>query len=337
MKSLSFATTVLKSNFAPLPLPYKLNFCVTYICQSRCLTCNIWEMRPKNELSLDECKQIAQRNPFIQWLQITGGEPFIRPDLYEIARAFSKNLYILSIPTNSLCYNSLVDRQLRAIKSLKIPHFVLTVSLDGDRALHDKIRGVKGNYDRAIQIFNLSRSLGLRTVFGYTISKFNAGQFARVFFEVKKEIKNLEVSDFHLNVAQYSANYYENTDLSLNPEPNAAVFDLIFYRAKLKGLNALTIMDKRFSKGLLNFLNGKIKPHRSLDTSVFVDSFGTVFPSIMHNQMIGCLRANNYELEPILNNQAAKDWRGHIQHNAYWTSCEDYQTILGDLRHEITG
>ncbi len=44
----------------------------------------------------------------------------------------------------------LVERKLREILSLGIPRVAITVSLDGYRELHDKIRGVPGNYDRAI-------------------------------------------------------------------------------------------------------------------------------------------------------------------------------------------
>ena len=109
MKLLGLGMTALKSNFANLEKPYKLTFAITYRCQSRCLTCNIWQMKPTNELGLDEIRKFAMANSF-KWIEITGGEPFLRSDIVEVVKAFlegSKDLYIVTIPTNSLTSHDL--------------------------------------------------------------------------------------------------------------------------------------------------------------------------------------------------------------------------------------
>jgi hypothetical protein len=98
-RMMGLGMTALKSNFRTLKKPYKLNFAVTYWCQSRCLTCNIWQMKPKGELNIDEIRSFASKNPVLQMDRATGGEVFMRSDLVEIARAFSessKHLYILT-------------------------------------------------------------------------------------------------------------------------------------------------------------------------------------------------------------------------------------------------
>ena len=35
---------------------------------------------------------------------------------------------------------------------------MVTVSLDGDKDIHDTVRGVKGNYDKCIKVYNLLKS-----------------------------------------------------------------------------------------------------------------------------------------------------------------------------------
>ncbi|MDE1824747.1 MAG: radical SAM protein, partial [Candidatus Micrarchaeota archaeon] len=96
---ISIVGTILKSNFTRLGRPYKLNFSITYWCQSRCTHCSIWQIRPKGELTLDEIRNFARQNNYFKWVELTGGEPFLRQDIVEIARTFRdecKGLYLLT-------------------------------------------------------------------------------------------------------------------------------------------------------------------------------------------------------------------------------------------------
>src|SRR5271155_4749594 len=212
---MSLANTAIKSNFVKLDRPYKLNYCITYWCQSRCLTCNIWQIKPKGELTIEEVREFVKKNPYFKWVELTGGEPFLRTDIVEIAKAFkenSKELYILTMPTNSLCNQDMVEKKLREILAMNIPRVAVTVSLDGYRELHDKIRGIPGNYDRAIAMFKRLKQMkkefnNLYFVFGYTLSKFNKGEFENTYQAVKQDIPDIRYNDFHINLAQVSSNY----------------------------------------------------------------------------------------------------------------------------------
>ena len=175
---LSLAAPAMRSNISALKAPYKLTFSITYSCQSRCATCNIWAIKPNNELSLKEIMAFAEKNRSFKWIEITGGEPFLRGDLAEIVSAFNENSkpYLVTMPTNSLCNIGLIKNQVLKILKLGIPKLSITVSLDGYRELHDKIRGVKGNFDKAITVFKMLQELqqdhpNLFFVFGYTLSK----------------------------------------------------------------------------------------------------------------------------------------------------------------------
>ncbi|HEX5323723.1 MAG TPA: hypothetical protein VFW40_08050, partial [Capsulimonadaceae bacterium] len=143
LKFLRLGMAAAKNNTAELDHPYKLNFCVTYRCQSRCLTCNIWQIKPKDELELWEIQEFTRKNPYFRWLQLTGGEPFLRKDIVDIAKAFFENspgLYVVTIPTNALCERSYVISKVRAMLDMGIPKLAITISLDGYRELHDEIR-----------------------------------------------------------------------------------------------------------------------------------------------------------------------------------------------------
>ena len=105
------------------------------------------------ELSLDEIKQVSFSLGTFKNLLISGGEPFLRDDLPEICEIFYRHNKIchIHLPTNGFNTERIVNRT-RAILQ-KCPHINLTIglSLDGLRATHDAIKGVKGSFDRVIE------------------------------------------------------------------------------------------------------------------------------------------------------------------------------------------
>src|SRR5512139_2332860 len=67
--------------------PLKVNWCLTYWCQYRCKTCNIWQRKPADELTTDEALGFIRQNPHVTWADLTGGEIFLRPDIAELLEA----------------------------------------------------------------------------------------------------------------------------------------------------------------------------------------------------------------------------------------------------------
>ena len=199
--------SLLKSTMSRPAAPLKLNLCLTYWCQYRCKTCNIWQRKPTDELTTDEVFALVRENPGVTWTDLTGGEIFLRPDIDEILNAVVtgwKRLALLHFPTNGF----LTDRIVRSVERIsgRGPAMtVVTVSLDGDEATNDDIRGIKGGFKRQVETFNALRHIpGITTVFGVTLSAYNIGQFARTFEACSEECPGLTINDVHLNVAQGS-------------------------------------------------------------------------------------------------------------------------------------
>ena len=340
---LGFSYTALRSNLSELSSPYKLNFAVTLKCQSRCLTCNIWQLKPKGELSIEEIRELASKNKSFRWLALTGGEPFLRSDIVEIVHAFEEtsNLYMLTLPTNSLCSSSIVIPKLKEMLERGVPHTVITVSIDGSEELHDAIRGIKGNYRKAISLFDLMHNMqdeykNLSVVFGYTMSKFNQGRFMETFESVKNELPYVTYSDFHINIAQNSGNYYRNASEYIAVERSAAELELSNIISMRKNRGITDAIEGAFIKGMLYFVrNGKPPLRcRSLEASIFMDSFGDIYPSIMWDMKIGNVRETGYYIRPILLSEAAAHAKEMIHYGKdplHWTSCEAYQALIGHL------
>lgn len=345
VKLAGLCLTALRSNVTQLEKPYKLTFSITYACQSRCLTCNIWQIKPTGELTLDEIRDFAKNNTYFKWIEITGGEPFLRGDIVDIVKAFkenSKGLYIVTMPTNSLCNPDMEVPKIKQILDLGIPKLSITISLDGYRELHDKIRGIPGNFDRAMNMARRLKELqatykNLFFVFGYTMSKYNQGQLIQTIEKVKAELPWATYNNFHVNVGQLSDSYYKNSEMDISPDRSVISVELDeFIGKRKKEIGAIQIVEDAFLRKLSDYVKTGTSPMkgRSLDASLFLDSYGNVYPSIMWGRKIGNVRESSYSLSGIWNNGEAAEVRRLIKEgkepNA-WTACEAYQTLVGNI------
>ena len=71
---------------------------VTNACNFRCDHCFVDFESKKRDLKLDEYKKLGADSESLLWLDIGGGEPFLRKDLADIICAFDSK--IVHIPTN---------------------------------------------------------------------------------------------------------------------------------------------------------------------------------------------------------------------------------------------
>lgn len=318
--------------------PVKLNFALTYWCQYRCKTCNIWQQHPKDELTTAEVTQFFRQNRQVAWLDLMGGEITLRKDIAEIASCITaecRSLALLHFATNGY----LPDRAVSLAKCIARDFpgtFIITVSMDGDKTLNDDIRGIPGGYERQIETFNRLRELpNVHPVLGFTLSTFNTGRFFSALESWQRDIPGLRPSDVHLNLAQLSGHYYANSELTqIAVPPKSAAEQIRTYR-RLRGmpLSPSTWLEWTYLRRLEDYLKTGRTPMRchSLSASCFIDPWGQVFPCISYDRCIGNLRQTEMNLAPIWNSDLAKATQQEIwSYNCpqCWTACEAYQTIL---------
>lgn len=348
-KLLGLGFDAVKSNFTELDRPYKMTFAITYKCQSRCLTCNIWQRKPVGELTIDEIREFARKNGYFKWLEITGGEPFLDSDIVEIVKAFvenSKKLFILTMPTNSLCNQEMLAGKLKQILDMGIPKVSITLSLDGNRELHDKIRGIPGNFDRVMTMARRLKELqkeykNLFFVFGYTMSRLNQGHLEETINDVIKELPWATANNFHVNVGQLSGMYYGNEDMQIAADREIVAEEVkMLIKKRRTEIGMIPIIEGIFLRKLVEYVTTGKSPmkSRSMDVSLFLDSYGNVFPSIMWDRKIGNIRETDYDLGRIWLSPAADEIRKSIKDGKEpdsWTACEAYQTIVGDIKEAV--
>ena len=119
--------------------------------------------------------ELAQVDSF-RMMAFTGGEPLMRPDLYELL-AYSRALgFNNTIATNATLINDQVAQQLRNNGVV-----IAAVSLDGFTAeTHDRIRGLPGSFEKAVQGMRALTNAGILLHINITAMEYNVTQMERL-------------------------------------------------------------------------------------------------------------------------------------------------------------
>lgn len=129
-----------------LRTPTALILYVTQRCNARCAHCFYWkELDAKvEELSLDDLRKLAASFKHPITLSITGGEPFLRNDLYDIAESFHRRngTREIAFATNGMLTDRIVETCEKVLDGLDLELLGVQVSLDGLEQTHNEIRAV---------------------------------------------------------------------------------------------------------------------------------------------------------------------------------------------------
>lgn len=135
--------------------PVSLIFFVTSKCNLLCTHCFYWEElnKKKDELSLEEIERIARSLPGLLTVSLTGGEPYLRPDLPEIASAFERHSAARSIqiPSNGLLVDKTLQRLQQLLERVRTARVSTGVSLDGPEEIHNRIRQNERSFAKALE------------------------------------------------------------------------------------------------------------------------------------------------------------------------------------------
>jgi len=319
-----------------------VTFAVTYQCNCRCKTCNIWQKRPREELSLAEIKTFIIRNNCFSFISLTGGEIFLRADIrdiFDFVLTNSRYLVVLQFPTNGLLTDE-IKSVLRSISVSKRSLINATVGLDGPPELHDQIRGIPGTWERALETFKILKDLHIRAFLGMTISSHNQGMLLRTYRSVKNEVPWVKPEDFHINIAHISPHFYANEgmemfDAEVVKKELAEYVELKSGAGNIASCVASLAEDKyaELGKEYVSRFHSPL-PCKALNASCFIDPEGNVYPCTIFDQVVGNIRDAEYCLKPIWESPHCTELYKQIQQQKCpqcWTPCEAFQAMAGSL------
>ncbi len=332
---------VLKKNALPLHLILE----VTSACNARCVTCFNWQKTDyakEQRLSLAQLDRISSGLGPLLWFSLTGGEPFLREDLDRVVEIFERNKpEYLTIPTNALLpdrIHDLTQRMLRVHRKA----LVIALSLDGLGERHDRIRGVKGNFEKLLETHRRLDALrrkhkNLHLGINTTITTLNQDHIREIADYVKNNL-NVESHTFEFVRGCTRDSAVTAPDLEFYARAKETFKDIMkshsYYR--VNPLSGVLRAAKLYYHDLgYETMKRKTQliPCYAGQLSAVVDVQGNVYPCELY-KAFGNLKDFDYDFKALWFSEKASAIRDEIRNKACYCShsCFQFVNILFNPR-----
>jgi len=152
-------------------------------------------------------------------LILSGGEPLLRPDIFEIAhRAKAMGFYVGLSSNGTLIDERNIDR----IAAVGFDY--VGVSLDGIQETHDKFRRMEGAYDASMHGIRLCKSRGIKVGIRFTLTQDNAHDLPGLLQLMEDE----KLDKFYLSHLNYAGRGNKNRKHDVFHQATRSAMDLLF-------------------------------------------------------------------------------------------------------------
>ena len=152
-------------------------------------------------------------------LILSGGEPLLRPDIFDISRRAKAMGFYVGLSTNG----TLIDESLIA-PIADIGYDYVGISIDGIRETHDRFRRKEGAFDLSMRAVRLCREAGIKVGLRFTLTQDNTHELPALLQLVEDE----GIDKFYLSHLNYAGrgNRNRKSDVVLNTTRQA--MELLF-------------------------------------------------------------------------------------------------------------
>ncbi len=158
----------------------------------------------------------------VRVLILSGGEPLMHPDLFEIAAHARQAGMFVALSSNG----TLIDEgNIQRVAEARFDY--VGISLDGLRETHDRFRQKQGSFDAALAAMRLCREADIRVGMRTTLTEENAAQLPAL-LDLMRE---LDVQKFYLSHLNYSGRGRRSRALDAHHRRTREALALLFERA----------------------------------------------------------------------------------------------------------
>jgi len=276
---------------------------VTNKCNANCDFCfNHKNLNETNkDLTIEETKIISSNFKNLIQLTLSGGEPILNPNLYEIIKIFyiNNNLKNLTITTNGFFYDKLFDLAKKILLNLPNLNINFSISIDDIEKKHDDARKVKNLFNNIRLTYSKLSNLKNNKIKLTCATVINNNNQNKILKTIKYIFDNFDFDDHEIIVVRGSTKTSKIKQLNLKN-----YFNAINYRNKLYYNNS-----KNFLKKIIDFLGSKIILNILNKNTFFkcpagkkmieIDENGNVFPceliySFYNNYYLGNIFKEKY-------------------------------------------
>ncbi|MBU0481322.1 MAG: radical SAM protein [Proteobacteria bacterium] len=242
---------------------------VTYRCNAKCYMCNTWQhpTLPREEFS---SALVSKLPTGLKFINITGGEPFLRKDIIDLIDTALYRTERLVISTNGYFTDRIIDAAERFGNKIGF-----RISIEGLPAANDELRGIRNGFDHGIRTLTTLQRMGMQDIgFGITVSDRNADDMIELF-----HLANAMNLEFATATTHNSFYFHKEDNHYVDRERVAKAFETISQEL-LKTTRPKNWFRAYFNMGLANKVRGNPRPLPcEVGTDMFfVDPFGNVLP-----------------------------------------------------------
>jgi len=127
---------------------------VTNRCNLKCHFCCYKDsLNSSRDLPFDVYEKMARSIPRLKSLLVSGGEPFLREDLFDIISLFCRHAgaRFISVPSNGYFTSDVMKRTEVFLKRENNAFLTLLFSIDGFAETHNKVRGLNNSHANAME------------------------------------------------------------------------------------------------------------------------------------------------------------------------------------------
>jgi heme b synthase len=170
----------MKLNEIKIRPPRLIAWELTNACNLACIHCRASAIKDPapDELSTAQAKhfvdELVEYKPIII---LTGGEPLLRSDVYDIAKYASGHGLRVVLATNGTLLTPDIVKRLKEVGIQRV-----SISIDGStKETHDTFRGEKGAFESALRGIDILKNEGLSFQINTTITKRNLTQIPNIY------------------------------------------------------------------------------------------------------------------------------------------------------------
>ncbi len=152
-------------------------------------------------------------------LILSGGEPLMRPDIFEIShRAKAMGFYV------GLSSNGTLISETNIAAIVAVGYDYVGVSLDGMREVHDRFRRRQGAFDESLAGIRLCRDAGIKVGLRFTLTRDNARDLP----DLLRLLDDEGLDKFYLSHLNYAGRGNKNRADDAHHQMTRAAMDLLF-------------------------------------------------------------------------------------------------------------
>lgn len=306
----------------PTMMPFSIVVSVSYRCNSKCKTCDVWR-KPNDDMSLEEWdKTFANIGQGPLYFTFTGGEPFMRRDTVDMALSAYKHCQpsVITIPTNGILTKQIVNQVDRLCESAPKTKIGINLSLDEVGERHDEIRMVPGNWKKAMKTWDALKALQKRhnnlVLTNHTvISNYNIDRF----FEIYAGLEFLEPDSYITEIAEERVELDTvGWDITPMAEKYGPIADFLSRKAGQRPVKGFAKITQAFRAEYYQLAKRTLYERRQVIpcyagwASCQIAPNGDIWSCCIRAEGIGNLRQNNYDLRPIWQGSAMAKLRRSI-------------------------